>query len=121
MKIVGMFQVIFLYWDLGVCCSGVFVLLSPVAVVAGCELLVVTGAARVLLLAMQDISCRVIFLLSIGLTLIVVVTFSVIVFCCTVFFFFIGDRHFLILQVPSNSIICCQQVCCFCCSCYWVH
>ena len=46
-------------------CSGVFVLLSPVAVVAGCELLVVTGTVGVLLLAMRDISCRVIFSLSI--------------------------------------------------------
>ena len=34
----------------------VCVLLSPVGV-AGCEMLVVTGTTRVLLLAMEDMSC----------------------------------------------------------------
>ena len=64
-------------------CLGVFILLSPISVVTGCDLLVFTGTLGVLLVAMRDIPCRVIFSLSIGSTLIVVVTFSVIVFLCT--------------------------------------
>ena len=59
-------------------CPGVF--LPHVAMVAGCDLLIVTGTMGVLLVAMRDISCRVKFLLSIGSMLTVVVTFSVIVF-----------------------------------------
>ena len=65
-------------------CLGVFILLPPVVVVAGCDLLIVTGAMGVLLVAMWDISCRVIFLLSIGSAVILVVTFYVLVFFCIV-------------------------------------
>ena len=60
------------------CC--LCVLLSPKFVVAGCKLLFGTGTARVLLLAMRDIFCRVILLLSIGSSLKIVFTFSVILF-----------------------------------------
>ena len=50
--------------------SGVLILLSPVAMVVGCDLLDVTGAVGGFLLAMGDISCRVIFLFSVGSSLI---------------------------------------------------
>ena len=66
---------------------GLFILLFSVAVIAGCDLLVVTGTVGVLLLAMRDISCRVMFLLSIGSLLIVVVIFSVTVIFCAVLSF----------------------------------
>ena len=59
------------------------VLPSPVAI-TGCELLVFTGTARVLLLAKKDMSCRVLCLLSIGSLLIIVFTLSVVVFFCAV-------------------------------------
>ena len=82
-----MFPNLYLNWDKVVRYLGVFLLLSPVVVIAGCDLLVVTGTVGDLLLAMRDISCRVIFLLSIGSLLIVVLTLSVIVLFCVVLSF----------------------------------
>ena len=71
------------------CYLGVLILLSPIAVVVGCDPLDVTGAVGDLLLAMGDISC-IIFSFSIGSSLIVVVIFSVI----TLFFVFLLSPQF---------------------------
>ena len=56
--------------------------------VARCGMLVVTGDAEILLVAMGDILCRVIFSSSLGSSLIVASTFSVIVFLCVLLFLF---------------------------------
>ena len=65
--------------------SGVLILLSPVAMVVGCDLLDVTGAVLDLLLDMGDISYRVTFLFFIDSLSIVVVIFSIIVLFCAFF------------------------------------
>ena len=65
-----------------VLCFGVCILLPSVAMVTGCDLLVVAGNAVVLLWAMVDISCRVMFSLFIDSSFVVVFTFSVILFVC---------------------------------------
>ena len=65
-------------------CYCLYVLLSPVFVVAGCNRGLGTGTVRVLLLVMRDISCKVILSLSIGSFSKIVFTFSVSVFCGSV-------------------------------------
>ena len=65
-------------------CLGVYLLLPSIAVVAGCGMLVVTDNVVVLLVTMEDISCRVIFSLSIDSSFVLVLHFSVIVFVCVV-------------------------------------